>query len=80
MLLGNELPRILGFLDLRDILTVLARVSKSAHSKVKEENYVFFKKFIWILNIPSSFESSDLAIRENIFDILKRTYQTIRLN
>lgn len=46
VLLGNELPRILGFLDLRDILTVLARVSKSAHSKVKEENYVFFKKFI----------------------------------
>ena len=46
VIFGKSLPQILGFLDLRDILTVLIRLNKKAHSKVKEENYVFFKKFI----------------------------------
>jgi len=80
VLLGKSLPQILGFLDLTDILTILVWVNKWAHSKVKDENYVFFKKFIWMLNIPSSFESSDLAIRENIFDVLKWSLALIKKN
>lgn len=71
VLLGKSLPFILGFLDIKDILTVIIRLNKSSHSKVKEENYVFFKKLIRMLNITSTYESSDLAIWENIFEVLK---------
>ena len=33
-----------------------------------------------MLNITATFESSDLAIRENIFDVLKRAMDLIKLN
>lgn len=80
VLLGKSLPLILGYLDIKDILSIMIRLNKRSHSKIQEENYVFFKKLIRMLNITSTFESSDLAIRENIFEVLKRAFSAIKQN
>lgn len=61
----------MGYLELKEILGVLIRVNKGTHDFIKEENYVFFKKLMRTFNITPSYELSDLAARENVFDVLK---------
>lgn len=74
------LVQILGYLSIKEIFTLLIRLNKKTYHRIKEENYICFWKLIWSLNIPSTFEASDLAIRENIIEVIKRTYTLIKKN
>lgn len=68
----------MGFLDLKEILLVLAPMNKLSHSVIKEENYLFFKKLLRTFRIPATYELSDLVARENIFDVFKRAVTNIQ--
>lgn len=78
VLCGSSLVEILGFLEIKDIFAILLRVNKWTHLRILEENFVFLWKLVRMLNIPVSFEASDLPFRENIIAIIKRTYSILR--
>ena len=69
---------VMSFLDLKEILCVLAPMNKLTHSVIKEENFLFFKKLLRTFRIPSSYELSDLIARENIFEVFKRAVTNMR--
>lgn len=78
VLTSYSLVQIMGYLELKEILGVLVWLNKKTSAIIKEENYVFFKKLLRTFNIPSTYELSDLPIRENIFEVFKRAVTNIR--
>lgn len=80
ILASDLLVFIMKYLDLDDILTSMILVNKATYKKIKEENFVMFKKFIRTLNIPFSYEMNDLPAREDIFSVFKRVHMKVRKN
>jgi hypothetical protein len=72
VLRGLPLIEMMGFLDLSEILLRLCLINRRTYDTIRQENYSFFLKLLSTFNIPVSFERSDLAAREDIFEVFKR--------
>lgn len=76
----RDLPlvELMGFLDLSEILLRLCLINRRTYDTIRQENYSFFLKLLRTFNIPVSFERSDLAVREDIFEVFKRALMASR--
>jgi hypothetical protein len=71
------LVEIIDCLDLQTLVK-LKLLSKSVKEAIERENYFLFQKFREFLNIPTTFDSSDLPSKENIADIFKTVLAAIK--
>lgn len=69
---------IIGFLSLKTLFTKIILISKDAKAAVENENYLLFQKYREILNIPTTFDTNDLAAKETIGDVIKAFQKVVK--
>ena len=69
---------LVEWLDLKTLFTKIVLLCKTSKEAIERENYLLFQKFRDILHIPTTFDTSDLAARENIADMVKAVQEVIK--
>lgn len=66
---------LIRMLEIQDIMK-MRWLSKGIRDSIDSENYQLFQKMRDFLFIPSTFDSSDLVSKENIFQVFRKVIET----
>jgi hypothetical protein len=72
-LLSEEfiVAEIIQFLDIKTLFTKLMLLNHKIKKSIEDENYLLFQKYRDFLNVPTTFDTSDVPYKKDISKLFK---------